>query len=106
MTYYKDEIGRTVRLDLGINLNGNTEIVINVVKPDGESYEVTRVLVADITVDDVATGQVSYETEAGYHNQVGIYYAQAKVKGVPSSGDEVYSPVMTFNVESHHTFTV
>ena len=104
MTYYKDEVGRKVRLDLSLNLAGNTEIVIHVEKPDGASYEVTRVAVADITVDDEATGQVSYETEAAYHDQVGTYYAQAEVRGVPNSGDSVFSPTMTFEVESHMTF--
>jgi len=105
MTYYLDEVGRKVRLDLGLNLNGNTEIVVHVEKPDGTNYEVTRVAVADITVDDEATGQISYETEAAYHDQIGIYYAQARVDGVPNTSDIVYSPIMTFNVEYHMTFT-
>ena len=105
-TYYQDEVGRKVRLDIGLNLAGNTEIVINVVKPDGTNYEVTRVAVADITVDDEATGQISYETELAYHDQVGWYYPEAKVEGVPNSGDVIYSPIMQFYVETHHTFTV
>jgi len=105
MTYYLDEVGRKVRLDLGLNLTGNTEIVVHVERPDGTSYEVTRVAVVDITVDDNATGQISYETEAAYHDQVGTYYAQAKVEGVPNTSDVVYSPIMTFEVEHHMTFT-
>jgi len=99
MPYFKDEVGRKMRLDLGIDLTGNTEITIKVVKPDTTSYSVTRVAVADITVDDTATGQVSYETEAAYHDQVGTYKAQATVEGVPSSGDKIFSPVILFEVE-------
>lgn len=100
MPYFKDEVGRKMRFDLGIDLTGNTEITITVVKPDDTDYSVTRVAVADITVDDTTTGQVSYETEAAYHDQVGTYRAQAKVEGVPSSSDVIYSPFILFEVEN------
>jgi hypothetical protein len=100
-----DEVGRLVRVDLGIDLTGNTEIVVHVQKPDGGNYEVTRVAVADITVDDAATGQISYETEVAYHDEVGEYFLQAKVDGVPNSGDVIYSPITILGpVEHHMTF--
>lgn len=106
MQAFIDETGRKVRVDLGIDLSGNTEIVIHVQKPTAaNSYEVTRVAVADITVDDAATGQVSYETEVGYHDEVGEYFLQAKIDGVPNSGDVIYSPIIVFVVEGHMTFT-
>jgi len=100
MPYYKDEVGRKVRIDLGIDLTGNTEITVTVTRPDLTTYSVTRVAVADITVDDTATGQISYETEAAYHDEVGTFRAQAKVEGVPNSGDIIFSPYILFEVEN------
>lgn len=106
MQAFLDEVGRKVRVDLGIDLTGNTEIVIHVQRPAGTNYEVTRVAVADITVDDAATGQVSYETEAAYHDEVGEYFLQAKVDGVPNSSDVIYSPIIILGpVEHHMTFS-
>ena len=99
MPYFLSEVGRKVRIDTGLNLAGNTEITVKVTKPDGTTYSVTRVAVADITVDDEATGQISFETELAYHDQVGEYFAQTEVKGVPNSGDIVYGPIMVFTVE-------
>lgn len=105
MQAFVDEVGRKVRVDLGIDLSGNTEIVLHVQKPDGTNYEVTRVAVVDITVDDATTGQISYETEAAYHDQVGEYFLQAKIDGVPNSGDVIFSPIIVFIVEGAMTFT-
>jgi len=99
MPFFQDEVGRKVRIDTGLNLSGNTEITVKVTKPDATTYSVTRVAVADITVDDSATGQISYETELAYHDQVGEYFAQVKVEGVPNTSDIVYSPIMVFTVE-------
>lgn len=96
-----DEVGRKVRVDLGMDLSGNSEITIKVVRPAGTSYSVNRAVDADIIVDDATTGQVSYETEAAYHDEVGEYLLQAEVKGVPNSGDKVYSPVIILTVEGH-----
>lgn len=101
MPYFMDEVGRKMRIDTGINLTGNTEITVKVTRPDDTSYEVTRVAVADITVDDAATGQISYETELAYHNQVGEYFANTKVEGVPNSSDIVFGPIVLFTVEGH-----
>jgi len=100
MPYFKAEIGRKMRFDLGIDLTGNSEILITVVKPDATTYTKKRVASTDITVDDTATGQVSYETGGSDHNQVGTYRAQAKVSGVPNSGDEIWSPFILFEVEN------
>ena len=92
-------------MDLGIDLSGNTEIVVRVQAPDGGFCEVTRVAVTDITVDDATTGQISYETESTYHDVVGEYFLQAKVDGVPNSGDVIYSPIIILGpVETHMTF--
>jgi len=104
MQLFMGEVGRKIRIDTGMDLTGNSEITVKVTKPDGGTYSVTRVAVADITVDDTATGQISYETEAAYHDEVGDYFAQVKVEGVPNTSDIVYGPVMILGPVEGHMF--
>jgi hypothetical protein len=98
MIVFQGEVGRLVPFNTGIDLTGNTEITALIKRPDATTTTKTRVAGAHITVDDIATGQISWRSLSGDFNQVGEYRVQVKVDGLVTSGI-VYSPVVIFIVE-------
>lgn len=76
-TYYKDEVGRRVQIQTGMDWTGNTSArAIKILRPDGTNVVKTG---ADVIVDDAPTGVVSFLTIASDHNITGPYYVQAKL---------------------------
>tara|TARA_R100001530_G_C4319823_1_gene155409 strand:+ start:634 stop:942 length:309 start_codon:yes stop_codon:yes gene_type:complete len=98
MIVFIGEVGRLMPFDTGVDLTGNTEITALIKRPDDTTTSKTRVAGSHITVDDAATGQISWRSLAADFNQVGEYFVQVKVEGLVTSGI-VYSPVVIFTCE-------
>ncbi len=89
---YVGEIGKRIKVKVGISLANLSTATIYVEKPDGS----TAVGWVATVLGDAAAGWIYYNTIAGDLNTQGVYRAYAKV--VFADGREFYGERTTFNV--------
>jgi hypothetical protein len=89
---YVGEIGKRIKVKVGISLANLSAATINVEKPDGS----VAVSWAASVLGAAADGWIYYDTIAGDLNADGVYRAYAKV--VFADGREYYGERTTFNV--------
>jgi len=91
--YYKGEVGRTISQTTGFDWTSNTAKQVIIEKPSGETITKSG---TDVTVDDLATGQIHVVVAAGELDETGEYMFQAKCT---ISSVVRFGPLMHFYVE-------
>lgn len=89
---YVGEIGKRIKVRVGISLANLSTATIYVEKPDGSTAVTWAASVLGAAVD----GWIYYDTVAGDLNVQGVYRAYAKV--VFADGREYFGERTTFNV--------
>lgn len=68
-----------------VDISGQNEVEIHILKPDGTT--ISDNTAGNVTVDDGANGQVSYEFASGDLDQEGTYYYEWEVQFSASGAD-------------------